>query len=155
MLIRELWSGGQTGVDRAALDVARVLGIPHHGWVPAGRRAEDGVIGPEYDGLRETESPEYAERTELNVRDTDATLLLGVGPLEGGTLYTREVAERLARPFMEVDLSRVDIDEMSSRVRQWLAALPGPVRLNVAGPRASRTPAAYLLASRFLRLVLE
>src|SRR4029453_9428059 len=67
VLICELWSGGQTGVDRAALDVARVLGIPHHGWVPAGRRAEDGVIGPEYDGLRETESPEYAERTELNV----------------------------------------------------------------------------------------
>ncbi len=155
MLVRELWSGGQTGVDRAALDVARELGIPHHGWVPAGRRADDGVIGPEYDGLRETESANYADRTERNVQDTDATLLLGVGPLEGGTLYTREVAERLARPFMAVDLAHVDSNEAARRIRRWLAALPGPVRLNVAGPRASRAPTSYHLTSSVLRLVLE
>ena len=154
MLICELWSGGQTGVDRAALDVARELGILHRGWIPAGRLAEDGVIGPEYDGLRETESPEYAVRTERNVRDTDATLLLGVGPLEGGTLYTREVAERVARPFLTIDLALGDTEDAARRVREWLAALPGPVRLNVAGPRASRTPSAYRLAVRFLRLVL-
>ena len=154
MLIRELWSGGQTGVDRAALDVARELGIPHHGWIPAGRLAEDGPIGPEYDGLRETESPEYAVRTEFNVQDTDATLLLSVGPLEGGTLFTREVAEHLARPLLIVDLAQVDSEDAARGVREWLSALPGPVRLNVAGPRASTAPAAYFLAGRFLRLVL-
>ena len=112
------------------------------------------MIGPEYDGLRETESANYADRTERNVQDTDATLLLGAGPLEGGTLYTREVAERLARPVLAVDLAHVDSNEAARRIRRWLAALPGPVRLNVAGPRASRAPAAYQLTSSVLRLVL-
>ncbi len=70
MQVREIWSGGQTGVDRAALDVGRDLGIATCGWIPRGRLAEDGIIPDRYAGLRETESPDYAERTTRNVRDT-------------------------------------------------------------------------------------
>src|SRR5690606_30676655 len=95
-------SGGQTGVDRAALDAALRLGLPCGGWCPAGRWAEDGPI-PERYPLRETESADPAERTARNVRDSDATLILSPRPLRGGTAGTREVAERLGRPFHVAD----------------------------------------------------
>ena len=91
-MIRRIVSGGQTGVDRAALDVALSLGIPCAGWCPRGRRAEDGPIDARYP-LNETPSTSYAKRTEWNVRDSDATLILARLPLGGGTALT----ERLAR----------------------------------------------------------
>jgi hypothetical protein len=78
-LIAKIVSGGQTGADRAALDVAIGLGIATGGWVPRGRRAEDGAVPGRYVGMDETESPDYAERTRLNVRDSDATLILAFG----------------------------------------------------------------------------
>ena len=68
-------SGGQTGADRAALDWAMAHGVPHGGWCPAGRLAEDGVIDMRY-SLKETPQPEYLQRTEWNVRDSDATLIV-------------------------------------------------------------------------------
>src|SRR5215217_2323846 len=89
-------SGGQTGVDRAALDVALELGIECGGWCPAGRQAEDGPIDARYP-LRETPSADPAQRTEWNVRDSDATLLLTTGAASPGTELTREVARRLGR----------------------------------------------------------
>lgn len=87
----KLLSGGQTGVDRAALDAALALGIPCGGWCPQGRRAEDGQIPARYP-LTETGSPGYRERTYLNVRDSDGTLILARGALSGGTTLTRRVA---------------------------------------------------------------
>ena len=84
-------SGGQTGVDRAALDAALALGIPCGGWCPKGRKAEDGAI-PERYPVAETESAAYEERTRLNVGDADATLILASGPLYGGTGLTAETA---------------------------------------------------------------
>src|SRR5690606_18077806 len=84
-------SGGQTGVDRAALDAAFALGLPEDGWCPAGRGAEDGAIPTRYP-LRETPSPDPAQRTLWNVRDSDATLVLSPRPLAGGTLLARECA---------------------------------------------------------------
>ncbi|MEM8679348.1 MAG: putative molybdenum carrier protein, partial [Planctomycetota bacterium] len=90
-------SGGQTGVDRGALDAAIYLGLPHGGWCPRGRLAEDGVIPARYE-LQETTAPQYAVRTEKNVIDSDATLILHSGPLSGGTKYTRAMAEKHQRP---------------------------------------------------------
>ncbi len=81
--VRQLVSGGQTGADRAALDVALRLGLPPGGWCPKGRWAEDGVISERYP-LRETESDDPAERTGLNVREADGTLLLHMGQLDPG-----------------------------------------------------------------------
>ena len=98
MRVREVWSGGQTGVDRAALDVARDLGLITGGWVPLGRLAEDGAIPERYAGLRETESSDYAERTTRNVEDSDATLILYRSRLSGGTAFTKMEALRLDRP---------------------------------------------------------
>ena len=144
----EIFSGGQTGVDRAALDAARKLGLPVGGWCPAGRAAEDGPIDPRYP-LRETPSTDPAQRTEWNVRDSDATLILSPEPLAGGTALTRECAERLGRPMLVVDPAAEDPEA----ARAWLAAVR-PGRLNVAGPRESELPGAYASAEGFLRRAL-
>jgi hypothetical protein len=137
--VREVWSGGQTGVDRAALEAARTLGISTGGWVPRGRHAEDGLIPDAYPGLRETESDDYAVRTSWNVRDCDATLILCRGPLEGGSAFTRSEAARLARPCLVLDLNTLPADAAVEAARAWLAGLDGS-RLNVAGPRESGAP---------------
>lgn len=142
-------SGGQTGVDRAALDVAQELGIPCGGWCPRGRRAEDGVIPPVYP-LRETSSQDYRLRTRWNVRDSDATLVLTRGEPRGGTLLTVRLAVALERPVNVVDLN---LEPAADAVRDWLAERSVRV-LNVAGPRASEHPGIAAQARAFLRSLL-
>jgi hypothetical protein len=149
MRIREIWSGGQTGADRAALDVAREVGLPTRGWVPRGRGAEDGPIPAAYAGLQETASPDYAERTTLNVRDTDATLIVCRGPLTGGSAFTLEEARRLGRPVLVTDLGAQTTEEAAASILAWLDSLTG-TRLNIAGPRASTDPEI----GRLVRIVL-
>ena len=154
MRVREIRSGGQTGVDRAALEAAIALGIPRAGWVPKGRRAEDGVIPERYSGLRETPTADYADRTERNVRDSDATLILSAGPPAGGTVYTLEVAKRLGRPVLVIDLiPRGPLP--ADRVRSWLSSFSRPPMLNVAGPRESQAPGIHTLALDLLLAALE
>lgn len=133
--IERLVSGGQTGVDRAALDAALALAMPVGGWCPNGRRAEDGVIHARYP-LRETPSADPAQRTEWNVRDSDATLILHRGPLSGGSALTAAIASRLSRPMLQVDL---DGGVDPERIRAWLGRHAVRV-LNVAGPRESEAP---------------
>lgn len=143
-------SGGQTGVDRAALDVALELGMECGGWCPKGRRAEDGTISLRYP-LKETSSTEYAERTECNVRDSDATLILAIGDLHGGTLLTAEFARRLQKSLLVVDLKSEDT--LNARlVDDWLNKTEIKV-LNVAGPREESNQPIYQKAASFLRRV--
>ncbi len=142
-------SGGQTGVDRAALDVAMAIGIGHGGWCPAGRLSEDGTVPSRYD-LQESDSREYPVRTEQNVVDSDATLILCEGRLKGGTLLTRRICVRLGKPFLVV---RIDRDDASD-VRQWLA-MEQPATLNVAGPRESTSPGIFHRSMAFLLKILE
>jgi hypothetical protein len=128
-------SGGQTGVDRASLDAANALGLPIGGWCPLGRRAEDGPIPDRY-ALHETPSADYAERTEWNVRDSDATLILHRGPMTGGTRLTAELARRLGKPLLVRDLAEpIDVPAIAD----WLIANHVRV-LNCAGPRESGMP---------------
>lgn len=143
-------SGGQTGVDRAALDVALSLGISCCGWVPRGRRAEDGPLPDRYP-VRETASEAYEVRTRFNVRDSDATLILTRGRLSGGTALTLAIARELPRPSRVVVLSQ---PSDPAAVRQWITGQRVRV-LNVAGPRESANPDIYADASRFLRALLQ
>lgn len=143
-------SGGQTGVDRAALDVAIELGLRHGGWCPAGRKAEDGVIPAHYQ-LQETPSGEYRERTRRNVIDSDATLIISVGPLNGGTALTLREAKRLRKPHTVANLLRGDAE--TARVMRWLKRQHTDV-LNIAGPRASQHPGIGPLTQDFLKCVL-
>lgn len=146
MTVQKIVSGGQTGVDRAALDVAQALHLDHGGWCPRGRLAEDEHI-PDVYHLQETETPDYAERTQLNVRDSDGTLILTTGAPIGGTLYTIACAVKWQKPYLVVDLTQTIAPES---VRQWLEDHHLAV-LNVAGPRHSQSPEGYRLASQFLR----
>lgn len=150
MFVRKIISGGQTGVDRAALDIAKELGYERGGWCPKGRLAEDGRIPDDYP-LRETDTADYAERTELNVRDSDGTLILTVGPPTGGTAYTITCAQRLRKPYCIIDLSQ---ETAPDRAQRWLEEQRITV-LNVAGPRLSQSVAGYALAHQFLVILLS
>jgi hypothetical protein len=152
--LRAIISGGQTGADRAALDVAIEHGLDIGGWVPRDRAAEDGQIQSRYAGLTETETSDPAERTKRNVRDSDATLIVSHGPLAGGSRLTAEEARRRGCPVLHVDLSALTANAATRHVREWMAATE-PRVLNVAGPRASEDPSIYAATATLLRAVLQ
>jgi hypothetical protein len=140
-MIEKIISGGQTGADRAALDTAIKFDVPHGGFVPKGRLAEDGPL-PERYLLEEVESENYALRTERNVLESDGTLILSHGELTGGSLLTRRLCEQHGKPCLHLDLQRTDAFAAARDTHAWM--LPHTVRtLNVAGPRASGDPKIY------------
>lgn len=150
-------SGGQTGVDRAGLDVALAMGVPHGGWCPKGRRAEDGRIADVYQ-LRESDARDYAVRTEQNVMDSDGTLILFRDQVTGGTRLTRNLAVKHRRPQMRIDLQQADslsqIEIARAEIFKWLKQHQIRV-LNIAGPRESSSPGIHQQALSFLSQVLE
>lgn len=146
----QIISGGQTGVDRAALDVALDLGLPCGGWCPRGRRAEDGPIPAHYP-LRETESADYAVRTEANVKEADGTLILTRGKLDRGTALTVKLARKHLKPYIIVDFALLeDTASVASWLEEWQIRI-----LNVAGPRESSQPGIYQQASDYLQELLD
>jgi len=149
LLLRRLISGGQTGVDRAALDWAINHRVEHGGWCPRGRRAEDGPIPMRYQ-LVETESPGYAERTKRNVRESDATLILNIGVLEGGTLLTQRIAAGAGKPCLVAHLDAPNRAAELRHILEWLGSDAFLV-LNVAGPRESSRPGIYSMTYATLR----
>lgn len=153
MRLEKIISGGQTGADRAALDVAIERGLQVGGWVPKGRLAEDGPVPADYPGLVEAESSDPALRTVRNVRDSDATLIVSHGPLTGGALLTFEEARRCGRPVLHLDVQQLAPDSAAARCLQWLAAVD-PAVLNVAGPRASEDVTIFAAVAALLRAVL-
>ena len=146
----EVVSGGQTGVDRAALDAALDLDLTVGGWCPLGRRAEDGPIPGRYP-LRETPARNFAQRTEWNVRDSDATLILYRGALTAGSARTAEHAARYGRPLLALDL---DAAPDPAAAADWVRR-HGVRVLNCAGPRESGAPGIYTEARVWLRVFLR
>jgi putative molybdenum carrier protein len=152
-LAMKIVSGGQTGIDRAALDAAMSLGMEVGGWCPRGRWAEDGRIPDRYP-LCETRSQDVHVRTQRNVECSSATLVITRGSPMGGTRYTVEVAESIRRPVLLIDLLQPRSDVVGEIVA-WLERIRPPV-LNVAGPRESGAPgitdeARELLSAAFQR----
>ena len=126
-------SGGQTGVDRGALDAAMEAGVEHGGWCPAGRLAEDGRVPAKYE-LTESGSSYYPDRTRRNVVDSDATLILYRGRMSGGTRLTSRICLEMGKPALGVSI--VDEDAAMAEIACWLGVVR-PVILNIAGPRES------------------
>lgn len=162
-------SGGQTGVDRAALDAARAAHLPYGGWLPKGRLTEEGPLPAEYVGMSEMPTKDYLKRTEKNVVDSEMTVVICRGEPEGGTKRTIGFAEKHNRPCCVCDLDRTDdVDATIAWVRETEAALWSderygaeedpesgrPVVINFAGPRGSKDPAIYDDAKRVIARIL-
>ena len=142
-------SGGQSGVDRAALDFALENQVPCGGWCPKGRLAEDGRIHKRYP-LRETDNTDYRIRTKANVQDSDGTLIIYIDKLGNGTALTKQIAERLNKPCILISLDKafaVKIEELHS----WMEVNEIKT-LNIAGPRESSNPGIYNVTLRFLEM---
>ncbi len=134
-------SGGQTGADRAALDAAIECGIAHGGWLPRGRKAEDGPV-PEHYALVEMASPNYRDRTRKNIVESDGTLIVSFGPLTGGSALTEALAIRHNRPCLHLNMDLITPSRAAAALEQWLLKFEIST-LNVAGPRASGEPRIY------------
>jgi hypothetical protein len=145
---KKIVSGGQTGVDRAALDFAIDNDYSHGGWSPVGRQAEDGAIPPKYQ-LIELKEGGYRQRTKRNIQDSDGTLIINMGTLEGGTLQTHQFALRLKKPYLVVQLDTGITDAMVAWTLTWIKH-NNLETLNVAGPRESKRPGVYDLTIKFL-----
>ena len=145
-------SGGQTGVDRAALDAALDARAECGGWCPSDRMAEDGIIPPRYP-LTPLPGGGNRERTRQNVIDSDATAIICAGPPTGGTLATVEDCDAFARPRILLDPSQMSVDDASWQLLQFIRG-HGVRVLNVAGPRASEQPATASFAYDVIRTIL-
>ena len=141
-MIERVISGAQTGADRAALDVAIDLGYECGGWVPRGRLDENGIIPGSYPNLTEAEDEQPETRTELNIRDSDATVIFSHGHLFGGSDYTKIKADEIGKPNRHIDLTKLSVSEAVEDLRSWLEDID-PRVINIAGPRASNDHDIY------------
>lgn len=148
-MIKKIVSGGQTGVDRAALDAAINSNFPHGGYCPKGRLAEDGLIPDTYK-LIEAKTSDYAERTKLNVIHSDGTLILSRYQPEGGTAMTVEFAKRHAKPYLVFNPEDIEqVDDILTWANNYQIEV-----LNVAGPRASKDTGIYQLTFKLIARLL-
>ena len=152
--IARIRSGGQSGVDRAALDIGKELNIPICGWCPKGGWAEDYTSSPgllvDYP-LKETPLEDVEQRTEWNVRDSHATLIiLPHGVKSNGSEFTKQMAKKYKRPYHTIN----KIEDLDKTI-EWLNHLGNGLTLNVAGPRKSESKLGYLLTSKFLSRLIQ
>ncbi len=152
-MIRKIISGGQTGADRAALDTAMYMQIPHGGWIAKGRKTEDGML-PEKYKLQEMPTEKNEERTEKNVIESDGTLIFSHGKLMGGSQYTLQCAEKHNRPRLHMDMDRTNAFQAVQSISEWIQQNHIEV-LNVAGPRQSEDPGIYKSVCDIMEVVLN
>ncbi len=141
MILEKIISGGQTGADRAALDVAIKFEIKHGGWIPKGRKAEDGPLSSKY-LLKEMDSTDYRERTKQNILDSHGTVIISRGKLSGGSKLTHSFAKVIGRPNCYIDLLSTEEFEAAIILKSFILENQINV-LNVAGPRLSHHPEIY------------
>ena len=150
-MLLKIISGGQTGVDRAALDAAIKMDIDHGGWIPKGRLTEEGPLPDSY-AMKETRSSDYAERTGKNIKEADATLIISQGKLTGGSALTLQLAQEYQKPCLHIDLELQAAFQAAITISQWIAGEQIEI-LNVAGPRASKDLQIYSKTRKLLETV--
>ena len=161
MAIAKIVSGGQTGVDRGALEAALRHGFPYGGMIPSGRKAEAGIVPVKFTAMTESDSDDYRFRTHWNVEHSDATLILSCSAaLEGGTQRTRQYCLNARRPFFIDNPSSPATAGEVSAVAEWLAGVckksgGAPIVLNVAGPRESKSPGIAKATEAYVARLIE
>ncbi len=153
ILIKQLISGGQTGADRAALDLAIALNIPYGGWLPKGRKTEEGPLPDKYQ-LQELPTGEYKKRTEKNILDSEGTLIVSHGELSGGSALTRDLAKKHKKYWIHLDMKDLPLEIAAEKLKSWIAINNISV-LNVAGPRGSKDPKIYKATMDLLEKVFS
>ncbi len=151
-MIKRIISGGQRGAERAALDAAMEYGIPHGGWIPKGRRTENGRLSDQY-RLKETSTIDYLQNTELNVLDSDGTLIFRYGELAGGPALAQKFAKKHRRPCLPIDLQEITEYKAVVIIRSWIEIREIEI-LNVAGSKASDDPFIYDIVRGIIKSVL-
>ncbi len=146
-------SGGQTGVDRAALDAALDSGAEAGGWCPEGRMAEDGMIPDKYP-VKVLPNAGYRQRTRRNVKDSDGTIVIYFSHPSGGTEQTIGDCIKERKPYMLIDAEELSVEKASTIITTFIVRNSITV-LNVAGPRSSGEPRAYEYANKVIRDVLQ
>ena len=149
--IIKIISGGQTGVDRAALDAAIELGLYYGGFCPKDRMAEDGIILDKYK-LTELSSPQYLMRTFENVQASDGTLIIHTETVSGGTMKTKDFCQMISKPLFEINLLE-DLQKIPVNLDNWIKE-NHIIIMNVAGPKESEAP-IYDRTFSFLKDVLS
>ncbi len=152
-MLKKIVSGGQTGVDRAALDAAIDCNFPYGGYVPKGRIAEDGVIPSKYSSLTELKNKDYVVRTRKNIEHSDGTVVIYKGKFGRGTKYTINYAKKVGKPLLEIDMSKLSVEQAVASIKSFIEKNEIQV-LNVAGPRLSKSPEIYSLAYEIVKSIL-
>ena len=152
-MVKKIISGGQTGADRAALDVSIKLGIPHAGWIPKGRLTEEGPLPNKYQ-LQQMPTRSYPARTEQNVIDADGTLIITRGKPTGGSAYTRQMVLKHKRQLFHIDLDLTTSFDAASLILSWIKLQRIKI-LNVAGPRAGKDADIYKDVFRILEMAFK
>ncbi|MBU8850164.1 MAG: putative molybdenum carrier protein [Desulfobacterales bacterium] len=151
-MLKKIISGGQTGADRAALDVAIKFNIEHGGWLPKGRKTEKGPLPVKYQ-LNEMDTADYKARTKQNIVESHGTVIISRGRLTGGSKLTRSFAEFIGRPNCYIDLLNTEEFEASIILKSFI--LENKIQiLNVAGPRLSHNPGIYMDVKTVLEAML-
>ncbi len=148
----KLISGGQTGADRAALDVAMELKLDYGGAIPKGRKTEDGTLPLTYEKMTELKSKSYAVRTKKNVMDSDATVIFTMGHTGKGSALTIKSAQKYDKPLLHIDLATSSDSEAKKVINEWLKDVR-PAVLNVAGSRESKAQGIYARVYAILRAI--
>lgn len=152
-MLTRIISGGQTGADQAGLDAAIACGLEHGGWIPRGRRTENGKLPKRY-LLRETDDTGYPERTRKNVLAADGTVVFTRGKPSGGSALTLAIARKLRRPALHIDLARCDRLAAAVTLYEWL--LENRIKtLNVAGRRESKAPGIHGEVYKIITITVE
>lgn len=151
-MIKKIISGAQTGADRAGIDAAIEIGIPYGGWLPKGRKAEDGIVPETYTEFQELTRGGYPKRTEQNVIDSDGTVIFTYGKLTTGSALTAKFARQHNKPYLHVDLD--ENPDPVSMVKDWIIDWDIKV-LNVAGRSASKAPVIYDQVKDIIKKVIH
>ena len=141
IVLKKIISGGQTGVDQAALDASIKYSLSHGGWIPKGRKTEAGTLPDKYK-LQEMLTDSYSERTKQNIIDSDGTVIISHGKLTGGSKLTENLAMKHKHPCLHIDLNRTPAFIAASEINSWIVENKIET-LNVAGPRASKDSEIY------------